>query len=123
MPFAKWAYRLAGIYGVIVLAPLLIAEPAIAARTGPINYPEYYYGFTGSALVFQVLFLVMSTDPARFRPLMPVTILEKLVFPAAVWPLFLMGRTHGAVVVFSTIDLALAVVFLMAWLRTRPAAA
>lgn len=121
MSFAKWAYRLAGIYGVIVLAPLLFLEPAMAAQTGPVTYPEYYYGFTGSALVFQVLFLLMSTDPARFRPVMPVTILEKLCFPAAVWPLFLMGRTHGLVVVFSTIDLGLGVVFLTAWLRTRPA--
>jgi hypothetical protein len=123
MSFAKWAYRLAGIYGFIVLTPLLFLEPALAAQTGPVTYPEYYYGFAGSALVFQALFLLISTDPARYRRVMLITVAEKLAFPAVVWPLFLMGRTHGSVVVFATIDAALGVIFLIAWLRTRPAAA
>ena len=120
MSFAKWAYRLAAIYGVIVLAPLLIAEPTITAQTGPIAYPEYYYGFTGAALVFQALFALISTDPARYRRVMLISVAEKVAFPAAVWPLYLSGRTHGAVVIFSTIDAGLAVVFLIAYLKTRP---
>ena len=122
MSFAKWAYRLAAIYGVIVLAPLLIAEPAITAQTGPITYPECYYGFAGSALVFQALFALISTDPARYRRMMLISIAEKVCFPAAVWPLFLAGHTHGPVVAFATIDAALAAVFLISWLRTRPVA-
>jgi hypothetical protein len=123
MSFAKWAYRLAGIYGVIVLAPLLIAEPTLTAQTGPITYPEYYYGFAGSALVFQALFLLISTDPARYRRIMLISIAEKVCFPAAVWPLYLSGRTHGPVVAFASIDAVLAVVFLIAYRRTRPASA
>ena len=120
MSFAKWAYRLAAVYGVIVLAPLLIAEPAITAQTGSITYPEYYYGFAGAALVFQALFALISTDPARYRRVMLISIAEKVCFPAAVWPLFLAGRTNGPVVAFATIDAALAVVFLISWMRTRP---
>jgi len=122
MSFAKWAYRLAAIYGVIVLAPLLIAEPMITAQTGPISYPEYYYGFAGSALVFQALFALISTDPARYRQVMLISVAEKVCFPATVWPLYLQGRTHGPVVVFASIDAVLAVVFLACWLRTRAAA-
>ena len=123
MSFAKWVYRLAGIYGFIVLAPLLVAEPTIAAQTGPITYPEYYYGFAGSALVFQALFLLISTNPARYRSVMLVSVAEKVCFPAAVWPLAAMGRTHGPVVVFASIDALLAVVFALAYRRTRPQAA
>ena len=123
MSFAKWAYRLAAIYGVIVLAPLLVAEPTIAAQTGPITYPEYYYGFAGSALVFQALFALISTDPARYRRIMLISIAEKVCFPAAVWPLFLSGRTHGLVVVFASIDALLAVVFLIAYRKTRSVSA
>ena len=123
MSFAKWVYRLAGIYGFIVLAPLLIAEPTIAAQTGPITYPEYYYGFAGSALVFQALFLLISTDPARYRRVMLISVAEKAAFPAAVWPLYLSGRTQGPIVVFATIDAVLGVLFALSWLRTRPAAA
>jgi hypothetical protein len=121
MSFAKWAYRLAGIYGFVVLTPLLFLEPALAARTGPVTYPEYYYGFAGAALVFQALFLLISTDPGRYRRVMLITVAEKLCFPAAVWPLFLLGRTPGSVLVFATIDLVLGIVFLIAWRRT-PAA-
>jgi hypothetical protein len=123
MSFAKWAFRLAGIYGVIVLAPLLIAEPTLTAQSGPVTYPEFYYGFAGSALVFQALFLLISTDPARYRSAMLIAVAEKVCFPAAVWPLYLSGRTHGPVVVFASIDAVLAVVFATAYLRTRPAAA
>jgi hypothetical protein len=118
MSFAKWAYRLAGIYGFIVLTPMLFLEPTLAAQTGPVTYPEYYYGFVGSALVFQALFLLISTDPARYRRAMLITVAEKLCFPAAVWPLYLTGRTHGLVAVFATIDLMLGIVFLTAWRRT-----
>ena len=123
MAFAKWVYRLAGIYGFIVLAPLLIAEPTIAARTGPITYPEYYYGFAGSALVFQALFLLIATDPGRYRRVMLISVAEKVAFPAAVWPLYLSGRTQGPIVVFATIDAVLGVLFALSWLRTRRAAA
>jgi hypothetical protein len=121
MTFAKWVFRLAGIYGFIVLAPLLIAEPTITAQTGPITYPEYYYGFAGAALVFQALFLLISTDPARYRRMMLIGVAEKVAFPAAVWPLAAMGRTHGAVLIFASIDAVLGVFFLLSWLRTRPA--
>ena len=123
MSFAKWVFRLAGIYGFVVLTPLLFLEPALAARTGPVTYPEYYYGFTGAALVFQALFLLISTDVARFRPAMLVSVAEKAAFPAAVWPLALQGRTQGSVVVFASVDAVLGLLFLIAWLRTRRKAA
>ena len=110
MMFAKWVFTLAGIYGVLVMAPLYFVPPA-----GP---PETHYGFVGITLAFQLMFLVIGRDPVRFRPAMPVCVLEKIVFPAAVWPLYLMGRTQGVVVVFATIDLVLAALFVTAWLRT-----
>lgn len=120
MTFAKWTFRLAGIYGFILLTPLLFAEPMLAAQTGPLTYPEYYYGFNAAALVFQALFLLISSDPARFRPIMLIGVAEKVSFPACVWPLALTGRTHGAVVLFAGIDAALGVLFLISWIRTRP---
>ena len=119
MGFAKWTFRLAGIYGFLLLTPLLFVEQVMAAQTGPVTYPEYYYGFLGGALVFQALFLLISTDPGRFRPLMLIGVAEKVAFPAAVWPLTLTGRTHGAVVLFASIDAVLGVLFLLSWLRTR----
>ena len=120
MTFAKWVFRLAGIYGLIVMAPMLFLEPAMTAAGQPLTHPESYYGFVGVVLVFQLVFLTIATDPARFRPIMLLGILEKLSFSATVYPLYLMGRTPDLVVVFATIDLFLAVMFTLSWLRTRP---
>lgn len=119
MIFAKWVFTLADIYGLAVMTPMLFLEPAMIAAGQPLSHPESYYGFVGITLAFQVVFLTIGRDPARFRPIMLAAVLEKISFPAAVWPLFLMGRTPGVVVVFATIDLMLGVLFLLSWWRAR----
>ena len=122
MNFAKWTFRVAAIYGFIVLTPLYFAEPQIAAQGGPVNHPEFLYGFTGCALAFQLLFFLISRDPARLRPAMIACMAEKLSFPIVVWPLYLQCRTPVTIVVFSTIDLMWMVLFAVSWVRTREAA-
>lgn len=119
MTFAKWVFTLAGIYGLAVMTPMLFLEPAMVAAGKPLSHPESYYGFVGVTLTFQLIFLMVGRDPSRYRPLMPICVLEKLSFGAAVWPLYLMGRTPGVVAVFATIDLMLGALFLLAWRRAR----
>ena len=124
MRFAKWVFLLAGIYGLVVMPPMYLVELAYA-QTGQaaLTHPESHYGFVGVTLVFQLIFLMISRDPQRYRPLMPLCVLEKLVFAGAVWPLYFLGRTPGVVTVFATIDLVLGALFAASWLRTRPAEA
>lgn len=119
MTFAKRVFTLAGIYGLAVMIPMLFLEPAMIAAGKPLSHPESYYGFVGVTLVFQLIFLMIGRDPSRYRPLMPICVLEKLSFGVAVWPLYLMGRTPGVVTIFATIDLALGALFLLTWQRTR----
>jgi hypothetical protein len=119
MQFAKWVFRIAGIYGVIAVAPLYFLESLIARMSTPINHPEYFYGFIGVTLAFQIAFLIMSRDPVRFRPLIPACIVEKISFAAAIWPLYFAGRVQASALVLSTIDLILAVLFFIAWLKTK----
>jgi hypothetical protein len=122
MRFAKWVFTLASVYGVIVLVPPLFLESAVAKATGPVTYPEYYYGFTAAALVFQAMFFVIGRDPARFRPLMIVGVFEKLSFGIPVWTLYALHRLGSpAVIPFATFDLVLGALFLIAWLRTASA--
>ena len=117
--FAKWVFTLAGVYGVIVIAPLYFMRAAMGEKAGVLPQPpEIYYGFVGVTLAFQLLFLLIGRDPVRYRPAMLVGVVEKLSYPAAVWPLFLMGQTKGPAVGFATIDAVLAVLFLAAWLKT-----
>ncbi|MFN3522853.1 MAG: hypothetical protein ACK4YQ_11440 [Phenylobacterium sp.] len=120
MAFARWVFRVAAIYGVIVLAPLYFLEAQVSA-VSPVNHPENYYGFIGAALAFQALFFVISTDPGRYRAAIIPSILEKVSFGGAVIPLWLAGRVPGVVAAFSAVDLIWAVLFTASWVRTRPA--
>lgn len=121
MTFAKWVFTIAGIYGMIVVTPLYFLEKQMTPPSQVMTNPESYYGFAGVALAFQILFLIIGRDPARFRPAMLASIVEKVSFPAAVIPLFLAGRVQPAVAMLSVVDGVLAVLFVISWLKTRPA--
>lgn len=119
MQFAKWVFRLAGIYGIVTVAPLYLAEGAIARATVPISHPEYFYGFVGLCVVWQIMFLLISRDPTRWRPAMPVAVLEKLSFSVPVFALYAAGRVDSSVTVFASIDLVWAALFATAYVRSE----
>ena len=79
--FAKYTFLIAGIYGLLVLLPQYFLEEKNGRDFPPaITHPEYYYGFVGVALAWQIVFLIISRNPARYRPLMIPAILEKAAF-------------------------------------------
>jgi len=118
MRLARWIFRLAGIYGILLLAPMYVLERQVAGPAGVLPHAENYYGFIGTALAAQVLFLIIARDPIRLRPAMLAGVLEKLAFGVPVWALWLQGRVAAPVVVFGTIDLVLAALFVLAYVRT-----
>lgn len=118
--FARRVFLGAGAYGILALAPQYFLEDKLGRDYPPaITHPEHYYGFIGVALAWQLAFLVIASDVRRFRPLMPVAVVEKLVFAIPAFALLAAGRVAPAVAVFGAIDLLLAVLFSLAWLRTR----
>lgn len=122
MRFARTVFTVAGIYGLVTLAPQYFLETRIGADDPPpITHPEYFYGFVGVALAWQIVFLVIGRDPLRFRPLMLVALVEKWPFAAAAWILFAQSRASAALAVFGTIDFVLGCLFLAAWRATRTA--
>src|SRR5438128_2261001 len=93
MTFAKRIYTIAGIFGILVIAPMYFMEDRVGRDFPPVvNHPEFFYGFIGVGLAFQFAFLVIGRDPVRFRPMMPVSWLEKFPFAIACLVLFLKGR-------------------------------
>lgn len=119
MTFARRLFLIAGIYGLIVLLPLYFLEE----KTGrdyppPITHPEYYYGFTGVAAAWQILLLIISTNPIRYRTMMIPPMLAKGSFFAAVTVLFLQQRVSSTMFGASMIDLLLVILFLVAYLKT-----
>jgi hypothetical protein len=122
MKFAKWVFTGAGIYGLLTVTPQYLLESYIGKATGPITYPEYFYGFIGVTVAFQIVFLIIGRDPIRLRPIMPACWVEKISFGAAIFPLYLAHRVQIGVVIFASIDLVLCALFIAAWFKTAPAA-
>ena len=117
--FARIVYLAAGMVGLLEIVPLYFYE-ATLNRTQPpaITHPEFYYGFLGVTLAWQIAFLVIARDPVRFRPLMPVSWIEKALYPLAVWWLVSQGRTHSDMLYAAALDVVWLVLFVFAWFRT-----
>src|SRR3954453_15174704 len=97
MIFARRVFLIAGAFGLLALLPLYVLEGRIGRDQPPaITHPEYFYGFLGVAVSWQVAFLVPSRAPARFRPLMVPAVLEKASFGFATVALSIGGRLPGA---------------------------
>jgi hypothetical protein len=116
MRFARLSFLIAGVFGLVVILPQYFLE----AKTGyyfppAITHPEFFYGFIGVTLAWQVLFLVMSRDPVRFRPAIIPAILEKAGFSIAAAVLFLQHRLAAVMLVPVGIDIILGVLFVVAY--------
>jgi uncharacterized membrane protein len=118
--FSRIVFLLAGIYGIGVLMPGFFSEKMTARMMPPaITHPEFYYGFFGVGLAWQVAFLIIAADPARFRPIIPAAILEKLTYFVSCFTLYLLGRAPLLVVAGGTIDLMLGALFTIAYVRLK----
>lgn len=116
---ARRIYTIAAVVGIAMLAPLYAMEARVAELSPPaVTHPEHYYGFVGLALVWQLAFLLIARDPIRYRPLMPITFLEKLAFGGAVVWLYLAGRVDRLVLGAGLADLIWLILFVIAWRRT-----
>lgn len=124
MKFAKIVFLVAGIYGLLILSPLYFMENRIGLETPPaITHPEYFYGFVGVALAWQVLFLVLSTDPVRYRPMILPAILEKVTWGTALIVLLSQGRLALSTFAIGSVDWIFAFLFLAAYFTAKSARA
>jgi hypothetical protein len=121
MVLASRLFRGAAIYGVIVLLPLLFLETRFGLDNPPaLTHAEFYYGFTASALAWQVVFWMIGSDPVRYRPLMlAAALFEKFPWGIIVFGLGAAGRAiPPTTYVFAAIDVLLGILFIAAWRRT-----
>ena len=66
--FARRVFQVAGIYGLIVMLPQYFLEQRIGRDAPPaITHPEYFYGFIGVVVAWQLCFLAIARDPVRLR--------------------------------------------------------
>ena len=119
MRFARIVFFVAGVYGLLVLLPQYFLEEKTGHLYPPaITHPEYYYGFIGVAVAWQILFLLVAKDPARYRAMMIPAIIEKASYGVATAVLYAQERVAAVVLVSGIIDLILGALFVVAYLKT-----
>ena len=119
MRFARWVFLLAGTTGVIMIIPPFFLEERFGQdHPPPINHPELYYGFFGVTLAWQVMFLVIGSDPVRFRLAMLPAMIEKASFAVAIPILYALERVTITWVGIAAMDATWLVLFIIAFLRT-----
>jgi hypothetical protein len=121
MKFARIAFLAAGTIGILVLVPMyLLLDKTGVDSPPPVTHPEFYYGFVGVALAFQLVFLIVGTDPVKYRPLMLASIVEKFAFVIPTFYLYIQGRVAGAILGGAALDLMWGVLFIVSYLKSRP---
>ena len=119
MRFARWIFGAAGVWGIVVLLPGYFFERQYGQDyPPPVNHPEFYYGFFGVALAWQLMFLVIAREPVRYRLAMIPAMLEKVSFAVAIPLLFAAGRVNTTMLAGAATDAVWLVLFIAAFLRT-----
>jgi hypothetical protein len=123
MTFARRVFQIAGVYGLVVLVPMYFLERMLGEQDPPaITHPEYFYGFLGVAVAWQVAFLIIGRDPARYRALMVPSVLEKLGYGIAVLVLAAQARVSAGPVLTGCVDLVWAALFAYSYVAVGRAA-
>src|SRR4030095_13863366 len=119
MTFARVVFLVAGAWGIVVLTPLYFLVDLTGRQyAAPVDYPQFFYGFLSVALAWQIAFLVIGSSPARFRPLMIPSIVEKLGHVTGVAALYSQGRLAVEDATAAAPDLLLAVLFVVVFAVT-----
>ena len=118
MKFAKYTFLISGIYGLIVMLPQFFLEYRIGVDQPPaITHPEFFYGFICVTVAFQIVFLIISSDPIRYRPLMLASIIGKFPFLIAVLVLYMQSRVGWQMLAAGLIDGFWGVMFLVSYVK------
>ena len=118
--FTRVTFAAAGIYGILVMLPQYWMADRIARDNPPaITHVEYFYGFIGVVIAWQLVFLLIARRPAQFRAIMPVAVVEKLAFGIPAFVLYAQHRLATTVLGFGLVDLLLALLFAIAYRLTN----
>jgi hypothetical protein len=120
MKFAKIVFIAAGIWGIVVLTPLYFLIDVTGRHYAPpVTYPQFFYGFFSVAMAWQIAFLVIGSNPGRFRPLMLPCMIEKFGHVATVFVLYSQSRIPTIDATAAVPDLLLGVLFILAFVKSR----
>lgn len=120
MRFARSVFILAGLWGIAVLTPLFfLVDVTGRPYQAPNDYPHFYYGFLAVAMAWQLAFLVIGSNPIRYRVLMILAFIEKAGYVITTTLLYSRGRIPAADANTALPDALLLVLFVVAFVKTR----
>jgi hypothetical protein len=119
MKFARVVFLIAGVWGLIVLTPFYwLVDITGRHYPAPVEYPQFFWGFFSVALAWQIVFLLIGSNPTRFRPLMVPAMLEKFGFVGTGLLLYSRGQVAATDATVVAPDLLLGVLFVAALAAT-----
>ena len=119
MKFAKKVFLIAGIWGVLVMTSMYFLFDIIGRQyPPPITHPDFYYGFVSITFAWQIVFLVISSDPLRYRPIMAAALVEKFGYIATLSVLYTQGQIQFGQFAVIGPDVILGLLFVAAFLKT-----
>ncbi|HXX46563.1 MAG TPA: hypothetical protein VEJ38_17710 [Candidatus Acidoferrales bacterium] len=120
MKFAKILFWVAGIWSVLMFAPLYFIFNLIGRQEPPpITHPGFYCGFAAMALAWQFAFFLIAIDPSRFRAIMIPGALGKFGWGIAVVILFAQHRISRGDMALGIVDLVFGALFVVAFVKTQ----
>ena len=120
MRFARSVFILAGVWGITVLTPLFfLVDVTGRPYPAPTDYPHFYYGFLAVAMAWQIAFLVIGSNPVRYRVMMIPAFIEKAGYIITTTVLYSQGRISAADANTAVPDSLLLVFFVVAFIKTR----
>ncbi len=113
MKLTKWIFLIAGIFGLLITVPLVFAEKIMA-----VQQPEFYYGFVFLDICLQIVYIIISISPIRFRPIMIPAFLAKASAAVTLTWLYLIDRISSQWIAVGAIDGVFAVLFIIGYFLT-----
>ena len=116
--FARRVFTCAGIWGLVVLTPLYFSFDLVGRFYPPaITHPDFFYGFIGTAIAWQVGFLLIGRDPAGLHTMMIPAMLEKFGYVLTLSILYAQGTLRLGQFVVAVPDFVLGFLFVVAFLQ------
>jgi hypothetical protein len=106
----RLVFRVCAAYGLIALLPMYFQAPP------DLTHPEFYFGFIGVATAWQFAFLIIATDPVKYRLLILPGIVEKLGFGIPALWLYSQDRAPALMALGGGVDLVMAALFVWAFI-------
>jgi hypothetical protein len=120
MRLARIIFIGAGIWGIAVLTPLYwLVDVSGRHYAAPNDYPQFFYGFIAVAIAWQIAFLIIGSNPARFRLLMIPAAIEKLGYVSTLILMYGRSRVSAIDVQPAIPDGLIGLLFIVAFWATR----